>query len=55
MLIDIAGVALRAFVPTDAPHLVELQRRCLATCPDISLLPEGFYTTVEGIFQGGVA
>jgi GNAT superfamily N-acetyltransferase len=43
MLTDVNGITLRTFVPEDASRMVELQRRSLATCPDISLLPEGFY------------
>lgn len=43
MLTDVQGVSLRTFVPEDAPKMVALQRRCLEICPDISLLPEGFY------------
>lgn len=40
---DLTGVRFRAFVPEDAPRMVELQQRCLDLCYDTSLFPAGFY------------
>jgi ribosomal protein S18 acetylase RimI-like enzyme len=51
MLIDVNGITLRTFVPEDASRIVELQRRSLAACTDISLLPECFYLAPG--FAGG--
>lgn len=36
-------VNIRNFIPSDAPRIVELQARWLEVCPDMSLLPAGFY------------
>lgn len=51
MSTDVNCIILRTFVTEDASRRVELQRRCLALCPDISLLPEGFYVAPD--FAGG--
>jgi len=38
-----ADIRIRNFEPADAPRMEDLQARCIARCPDTSLLPAGFY------------
>ncbi|MGC9348386.1 MAG: GNAT family N-acetyltransferase [Anaerolineae bacterium] len=47
----LSGISLRTFMPDDASRMVSLQKRCLDLCPDISVLPEGFYHGPS--FEGG--
>jgi ribosomal protein S18 acetylase RimI-like enzyme len=44
-------IVIRNYVPADAPHVAEVQGRCVTVCPDTGRFPAGFWNGPG--FEGG--
>ena len=51
MFDELSDLTLRTFEPEDVSKMVDLQQRCVARCPDTTVLPGGFYLSPG--FAGG--